>query len=281
MKSRRFTVVALALSFVLLGSRGWATTIGLVPDQGCLSYNGTIFCDNDLSSAGTGLIDPFLRTNGGGSNPVTSGWNTDAGPANTWTQPNDADASQTNAILASSVNTTTIGTTVYWTFLVDVNQQGTSNDSGDLLSLTHLQLYSCPVANYTDLSGCSSFFNLFGGTVTYDLNDRPVVSDTTSVDFDYRNHTGSGAGDILVFIPVNSFPNTGYVALLDGWGSPPGLYADNDGFQEWINIGQPFVCQTCGGGGGVSPVPEPASLLLLGTGLGLVASRMRKSKSKK
>src|SRR5438477_7011862 len=118
MKISLSAVLALSVSFLLLGSPVFATSIGLVPDQGCLSADyGVFFCDNDLSSAGTGLIDPFLRTNGNGTAPVTSGWNTDA-TKQTWTQPNDADTSQTNAIAASSVNTTTVDGISYWTFLV-------------------------------------------------------------------------------------------------------------------------------------------------------------------
>src|SRR6266550_3250514 len=123
MKISLSAVLALSVSSLLLGSPAFATSIGLVPDQGCLSaYNGVFFCDNDLSSAGTGLIDPFLRTNGGGSYPATSGWNTDSGKQD-WTQANDADTAQTNAIAASSINTMTVDGITYWKFLVDVNQK--------------------------------------------------------------------------------------------------------------------------------------------------------------
>jgi PEP-CTERM motif-containing protein len=275
MKIPSCAVLVFAASFVLLGSPASATSLGVVPDQGCLTASdGVFFCDNDLSSAGTGLIDPFLRTNGGGSFPVTSGWNTDSVKQD-WTQFNDADGSHTDALAVGDINTMTIGGVTYWTFLVDVNQNGAFGT--DLIDLTHLELFSCSTQTYTDLSGCTSFFNLFGGSVTYDSNNRPVISDTTWVTFDYRNHSGSGAGDILVFIPTtDSFPTTNYVAFLDGWGSPPGTNPDNDGFQEWINIGEPFVCQDCNPG---SPVPEPTTLLLFGGGLALMARRLGKRKS--
>src|SRR5262249_2668594 len=147
------------------------------------------------------------------------------------------------------------GATTYWTFLVDINQEGSGD--ANLLDLTHFQLFNCGGANaYVNLSGCTSFFNLFGGTVNNSNPDlRPSVSDSTWVTFDYRNHTGSGAGDIIVFVPIlPGFPTSGFVALLDGWGSPPGTHADNDGFQEWINI-RGLDCPTCGGGGGISAVP--------------------------
>src|SRR6476646_5924744 len=124
-------ILVFAASFFLIGSTAFAGSIGLVPDQGCLSaYNGVFFCDNDLSSAGTGVIDPFLRTNAGGSFAVTSGWNTDSVKQD-WTQANDADASHSNAITASSINTMVVDGVTYWTFLVDVNQQGSLG--GDLI----------------------------------------------------------------------------------------------------------------------------------------------------
>src|SRR6185436_19343126 len=113
-------VLALAACSVRVGSPASASSVGLVPDDGCLVYAGAVFCDNDLRSAGTGVIDPFLRTAGGGSEPVTSGWNTNAA-GNTWTQPNMADASQTTALAVGDIGTVTVGNTTYWTFLVDVN----------------------------------------------------------------------------------------------------------------------------------------------------------------
>src|SRR5262249_19770305 len=159
------------------------------------------------------------------------------------------------------IGTATSGNTLFWAFLVDINQAGSGD--ANLLDLTHFQLFSCGSATYVNLSGCTSFFNLFGGAVNNSNPAlRPTVSDQTLVTFDYRNHTGSGAGDILMFVPVlANFPTSGNVALLDGWGSPPGTHADNDGFQEWINI-KGVECPTCGGGGGIGQVPEPASLLL-------------------
>jgi hypothetical protein len=278
----RVTAMVVLASSVLLSSRASASSVGTVPDDGCLSYAGAIFCDADLRSTGTGVFDPFLRTNGGGGEPVTSGWNTDADGS--LTQPNMADLSQTSALAVGDIGTSTGGGTTYWTFVVDINQSKTSS----LLDLTHLEMYSCGTATYTDLSACSSFYNLFGGTVTYDSNGKPVISDSSWITFNYANHTGSGSGDILVFIPTDgSFPTTGFVALLDGWGMPPGTNPDNDGFQEWAGA-KDFECPSgCGSGSGSGSgssagqgpeVPEPASLFLLGSGVAMLARRVRSKK---
>src|SRR5690348_5848488 len=83
-------------------SKASAASVGLVPDEGCLTYLGTIFCDDSLRSTGTGTFDPFLRNNTGGGPNSTTSWNTDS---NTFTQFNQADASQTKALKLSDIGT--------------------------------------------------------------------------------------------------------------------------------------------------------------------------------
>jgi hypothetical protein len=265
------TAVMLFASCLMLTSPVAAESVGLVPNDGCVSYLGAIFCDDDLRSTGTGTFDPFLLNSGGGSQPVTSAWNTDANKD--WTQDNMANASQTDALDVSDVGTSAGGS--YWTFIVDINQEG-GTDS--LLDLTHLQLYSCTSATYLNLDSpdCTSFYNLFGGAVTYATDGTPVISDETWITFDARNHTGSGSGDIIVFIPTSSFSitPTGFIALLDGWGNPPGTYENNDGFEEWKVISN-FECPS-GCSSGTSATPEPATLWLLGGGLALAAHTARR-----
>jgi len=279
---RKFNILLGALLLVAASSAtASAASIGLVGDNSCLpAYNGVIFCDADFNpSTGTGTFQPFLRTNPGGNLDPSSGWNTAAGK-NDWTQPNDADDSWTSALALSTLSIVTISGTQYYLFDIDINQQGQVGDDSSLLSLSHLQFYTCTTDSYTDLtaaSGCAPKFNVFGGTITYtaDAKPRPIVSDTTWVDFNYRLHSGSGSGDIRVFVPVTALAGSQYIALLDGWGTP-GAYTDNDGFQEWRAVLCP-AGQTCdgGGGGGGINAPEPTSLLLFGTALSAFAVRLR------
>ena len=263
-------IVGIVGSFAQTGS---AATIGLVQDGQCINYGGAKICDADLAPTGTGIFDPFLRTNPGGNQSPSSGWNTDA---NIVSSLNDADDSWTSALAKSNLATTTDG---YVVFSVDINQQGDPGSDSSLLSLAHFQLFSCTTATYTSLTaaqGCTSFFNLFGGTLTNTETERPSIATNTWVDFDFRVHTGgSGKGDISIFIPVAVFAGTGpYIALLDGWGQP-GAYADNDGFQEWraFSAGCP-VGENCDDDD--VTVPEPASMLLLGMAAVAGASRMRR-----
>ena len=272
MRKLAVTVGAIAIVGTFAES-GSAASIGLVPDGGCLVFNGARICDADLKPTGTGIFDPFLRTNPGGNLSPSSGFNTDA---NIDSALNDADDSWTSALAKSGLQVTPDG---YVVFSVDINQIGEPDSDESKLSLAHFQLFSCTTATYTALTaaqGCSSFYNLFGGTLTRDAGERPDIATSTWVDIDYRIHSsGSGKGDINVFVPVSVFTGTSsYIALLDGWGQP-GTYVDNDGFQEWralSGISECPVGEECDD----ITVPEPALMLLFGMAALGSARRLRR-----
>lgn len=272
-------VGAMAVGFSGQASAG---SIGIVPDNGCLpSSTGTIFCDADNQPTGTGVFDPFMRVFRDQANkdgtPATysSGWNTDANKG--LPESNDAPATWNHSLLLADLGTVNLGGQDYYLFTVDINQEGAPGEPDSLIDLVNFELFNCSTNNYKVIEGtgatCSLFFDAFAADewVTFDYHNQQT-----------DNH-GSGSGDINVYVPVSNVAWAGpYIALRDGWGTPPGTNADNDGYQEWqAMIGSTDTTDNTDitdNPDNVTVTPEPTTLVLFGSGLAIGASRLRRRK---
>lgn len=200
---------------------------------------------NDQST-GTGVIDPFLRIQ---SNRLEMGVNSD-GP---YTMDEKAGI-WTHSIRVDEFGVVDLDGVPNIRVLLDINQ----TNANPLLSLDRLKIYVAPTKDYNTLGDLSTY-----GTLLYDMGvDNKIY-------LDYSLESGSGAGDMLAYLPYDLFaPHTdSYLYLFSEFGATGGDYASNDGFEEWARVdGEP-----------VTPIPEPTSLLLLGGGLivGALARRRR------
>lgn len=189
-----------------------------VPGQDGPLGHGTI--------VGTGVFQPFVRIQEPGngnqaSNGIESGYNTDGrdgvGQAATELENHDKGGSNWNhSIRLGDISKVTVcdggGTTGtncndYYEFLLDVNEQGNSPNSG--ISLDEFKLFTAGTGDIHDFTGADDTkgitnFQLTGATLRYDMDQIP--GGDASIMMDYRNFSGSGNGvDLQALVPVEKF----------------------------------------------------------------------------
>jgi len=267
---------------------GGNTTACQTANQGLMPlyyrFAGALWSTTPLSSTGTGVINSFVRIQD--NTDVVDGHNTDGVLLN-----QEKAGSWTHDVRTSTVGTATIGGVLYYEFLLDINQNG----SDPLIALSGLQICTSSAAGLSFVDGCSGIdsnqnqpANSAQGSAAlkYDMDAMGGAGNTNTVLLDYSDNSGSGSGDLFVYIPATLLPsndaNNTYLYLWSQFGirgtTGDARYTNNDGYEEWAFLNS---------GAGAVPsqfnvnAPEPATLIMLGTGLllggGAIRRRSRKA----
>lgn len=213
------------------------------------TINGAIFQQLDTQPTGTGVIDSFVRLNG--NSGAVAGYNTEV--SNVFD--NMSDATHNHAIRLADIPLVEIEGVFYRQFLLDVNENGRDPD----IALNEVQVFQSDTPN-------QSTTTLSGGIVALSDSDLVYQMDAggdNQVLLDYSLNSGSGAGDMFLYIADDAFSFDGeYVYLYSEFGIDP---PEEAGFEEWAIIVSPTQ----------EAVPEPSTFLLLGIGLVGILSRKR------
>ena len=242
-----------ASTFVAVDARG--SIIDLVNNQ-TGSANGALFYRADFQSAGTGVIDPFVRiqhdngpsNNGHSGNGIEQGYNTSGRPV----QYDELTDQHTHDLTFGEVPLVTIEGTTYLQFILDINEPNGGTQS--LLSLDQIHIYTSATGSQTGLENTL-------GMLRYSLG---AFDNDNTVTLDYNLNSGSGQGDMTLYVPLANFAGaiaSDFIYLYSHFGGLDADHRTGDGFEEWAVL---------------SPVPAPGALALLGIA-GILGGRRRRN----
>ena len=228
---KRTFLASLGFAAVLL-SNASAVVLDL-GTSGSGTINGAYFDVNRDHPTGTGVYNPFLTVQ---ANGTEQGYNSSTGNFDTKREPQ-----WNHEIRFSDLQQTTINGIAYFGFSVDINEPNGGDRS--TISLDGLQLFTSSTLQNSTSTDSNGIFNGSLGTLRYNLdagtNNTVLYNDQQS---------GSGSGDIDIFIPVSAFAGTqpsDYVYMYQFWGNSD---STEGGFEETRLIA------------GITPVPEMSAL---------------------
>jgi hypothetical protein len=207
--------VAFAAVAALAGAAGTsqAAIVDLTAPTSFGLINGARFETVDFRTAGTGVIDSFVRIQ---RNGTEQGYNTSGRPVqfDEHTDPNF-----TRNLTYGEIPTRVIGGVSYKEFMLDINQ----TQPNSLLSLDQVKIYTSGTGSQIVPNPDSL------GTMVYEMD----AGGDNWVKMDYNLGSGSGQGDVRMLVPVTAFGTASsgtFIYLYSFFGTN---FATNDGFEEW------------------------------------------------
>src|SRR5829696_8019080 len=204
------------------------------------TINGAVFT-NQSTNSGTGIFNTFVQLQDKG---IEQGYNSDAAPQFDESTSHKHNHSILLADVPIFIGDGTGGTVegvVYREFRFNANEVG---GAGRLLSLDKLEIWqeeSGSLTNFTSAGSAAAGVHYASGPgfagahtdyLAYNLDqggDRWIAIDSGL-------SSGSGKGDMRVFIPDSYFINDAahrYVTLFSQFGAQGGNYGASSGYEEW------------------------------------------------
>ena len=232
----------------------YADFLNLVTPGASGTINGAFFEQINPSSTGTGVINPFLRVSNLGNETFEAAYNTSGNLAAPFGQHGGPNPYNKDLLL-SEIPVVFANSVLSYQFLLDVNESGNNSTAASIdnkLTLNQLQIFRSSTPGQTagtiGPNGVLAVGPTFG-TPVWEMNVGGGIEN--GVVLDYGLNTGSGSGDMFVYIPVSDFESASgdYVILYSHFGTPPGVFGTDGGFEEWATLT------------GVPVVPEPTTII--------------------
>ncbi len=214
--------------------------------------NGAYFELETDQGTGSGTLHSFVRIQT--NKDMEQGYNTDYRPLE-FNENNSG--TFTRSLDLSLVPVVTKGATEYREFILDLNEDS-GQPGNELLSLDELQVFMGSTPNLHDFAGGGL------GTPIFDLENGAGNWVLLNADL----NSGSGSGDVRVYIPNDLFQTGQYVYLYSKFGASEG-HVNSGGYEEWaVRKGEPEPP--------TPPIPAPGAVLLVLCGSSIAVSLHRR-----